>query len=300
MIKSELIKTITVNNTLGECVLWDDISKEIIWTDIQNNKIYFYNINNDRLRFYILPERLCSFALTNEPNTLLAAFETGLAVLKFEGIKNKVTWLKKIFSKGCGIRLNDGKVDKNGVFWFGAMVENTNLPKVFSSTSKLYSYDKERLLRIHESGITISNSISWSLDGSLMYFADSAKHEIYIYDYDYTNCSLNNKRLFASTRDDVFPDGSCVDSKNYLWNAQWGSGNIIRYSKDGAENTILNLPCPQPTCVTFGGDNLDLLIVSTAKEGLSKVEQETIYPESGNIFIYKTNITGNNEFRFTF
>ena len=298
MIECKLVKTIPTNNTLGECTVWDNISKEIIWTDIQNNKIYFYNINNDQLRFYILPERLCSFALTNESNTLLAAFETGLAVLKFEDRIIKVTWLKKIFSKGCGIRLNDGRVDKSGIFWFGAMVENTSLPKAFKSTSRLYSFDNKKLLRIHESNISISNSISWSLDGSLMYFSDSAKHEIYVYDYDYTNCILSNKRLFVSTLDYVFPDGSCVDSDNYLWNAQWGSGNVIRYSRDGTVNRTLKIPCPQPTCVTFGGDNLDLLIVSTAKEGLSRVEREKIYPESGNIFIYKTNVTGKNEFRF--
>lgn len=298
MIKCELIKTISVNNTLAECVIWDNRSKEVIWTDIQNNKIYFYNINSDRFRFYILSERLCSFALTNTPDTLLAAFETGLAFVKFDEKKTKVIWLKKIYTKGCGIRLNDGRVDKNGIFWFGAMVENINLPKAFKSTSNLYSFDKNKSLRIHESNISISNSISWSLDGSLMYFSDSSKHEIYTYNYDYTNFTLSNKRLFVSTHEDAFPDGSCVDSENYLWNAQWGSGKIIRYSRDGSINTILNLPCPQPTCVTFGGENLDLLVVSTAKEGLNGHEQEKIYPESGNIFIYKTNITGKNEYRF--
>jgi L-arabinonolactonase len=295
--KCELVKVIPVINTLGECVLWNEISNEIIWTDIQNKKIYFYNMLSEKIRSYNLPERLCSFAMIRNSMSLLAAFETGLAILSFSNNVANITWLKKLLSENSGIRLNDGRVDNNGVFWFGAMIENVSLQKLSGLTPCLYSIDCSQSIKIHETNIGISNSISWNNDGSNMFFSDSLQHNIFIYDTQ-SNVSINNKRVFAQTPTSVYPDGSCVDIEDCLWNAQWGGGEIVRYSPKGKVLHRLNLPCPQPTCVTFGGEYLDLLIVSTATEGLIEKKNKSSIVNSGNILIYKTEVRGNKENRY--
>lgn len=293
----ELVKVIPVINTLGECILWNDLSNEIIWTDIQNKKIYFYNMFDEGIRSYDLPERLCSFAMIKNSNSLLAAFETGLAILNFSKNEVNIIWLKKLLNINSGIRLNDGRVDNNGIFWFGAMVENLSLQRLSGLTPCLYSIDCIQDIKVHETNIGISNSISWNNDGSNMFFSDSLQHNIFIYDTQ-SNGSICNKRLFAQTPTNVYPDGSCVDIEDCLWNAQWGGGEIVRYSPKGKVIYRLKLPCPQPTCVTFGGENLDLLIVSTANEGLNEEKNKSSIVNSGNILIYKTEFRGRKENRY--
>ena len=66
--------------------------------------------------------------------------------------------------------MNDGRVDRQGVFWAGSMVEDEK-----SATEKgaLYSINKQFEVKKHLENIEISNSLCWSPDGKIMYFADS-------------------------------------------------------------------------------------------------------------------------------
>jgi sugar lactone lactonase YvrE len=53
-------------------------------------------------------------------------------------------------------------------------------------------------------------------------------------------------------------------------------------------------PPQQPTCVAFGRDALDLLMVTSARETLdaSALGAE---PQAGNLFIFKTDVAGCEE-----
>ena len=97
---------------------------------------------------------------------------------------------------------------------------------------------------------------------------------------------ISNKKLFATTNSSTFPDGSIVDAQDYLWNAQWGSNNVVRYKRNGEIDFSIILPVSQPSCVAIGGPNLDWLIVTTAKQGLSS-SAFSKEPLSGNLFIYQ-------------
>jgi sugar lactone lactonase YvrE len=124
-----------------------------------------------------------------------------------------------------------------------------------------------------------------------MYFADSPTHQIRIYDFDAPTAGLSNQRVFATIDTHINPDGSTVDAGGYLWNAQWGGGRIVRYTSAGAVDRIIETPCSQPTCVTFGGRDMRYLFVSSARDGLSR-EALLAQPEAGNLFIYETPFTG--------
>lgn len=293
--KCELINSLPVNNTLGEGVLWDDLVKKIWWTDIESKQLFSYSFVNEELQAQDLPERLCSFAMIENSSSFLAAFETGLAI--FDPLLQSVDWIEKIYERGCGTRLNDGRVDRTGNFWVGAMLENESLNNTLPITANLYRYSGQKILSVHETGIQISNSLCWSPDGMKLYFADSPKNTIYSYDVSQNTGEIRNKRIFAKTAPGVHPDGSCVDSDGYLWNAQWGGGQVVRHSPDGRIDYVLDIPCLQPTCVSFGGPNLDHLMVTSARLDMSPSEEEK-YPQAGNLFIYKTSIKGLKEQRF--
>jgi L-arabinonolactonase len=76
-----------------------------------------------------------------------------------------------------------------------------------------------------------------------------------------------------------------------MWSAHWGGGAIVRYSPNGQVDYVLPVPVSQPTCICFGGPDLSLLCVSTARDGLS-TEELRLQPEAGNVLIYRTGHRG--------
>ena len=61
------------------------------------------------------------------------------------------------------------------------------------------------------------------------------------------------------------PDGSCIDADGYLWNAQWGASQVVRYAPDGSVDRVVETPALQPSCVSIGGSALDQLLVMAAE-----------------------------------
>jgi L-arabinonolactonase len=143
--------------------------------------------------------------------------------------------------------------------------------------------------------VAISNSIAFSPAGDRMYFCDSPTRKIYCCDYGDT---LGEPRLFVDlTGMSGVPDGSTVDAKGALWNAQWGMGRVVRYLADGSEDRIIALPAAQTTKPAFGGARLDTLFVTSASEDLTP-EQLAADPQAGYLFAYDVGITGLRESRF--
>ncbi len=68
----------------------------------------------------------------------------------------------------------------------------------------------------------------------------------------------------------------------------------MRYSPEGDIDLILELSVSQPTCVAFGGSDLSLLFVTTARADLSE-GQLTAEPDAGHLLVYKTNVAGLEE-----
>ena len=289
-----LIEKLPISNRLGEGVLWNEETQMVWWTDIEDKKLFSYCLNSQVLDQYEMPERLCSFAFLEESLSFLAAFETGLAI--YDPVGRSVRWIESIYKKGCGTRLNDGRVDRQGRFWVGAMIESSRDEVI---PANLFRYAGDGILTVHETEIQISNSLCWSPDGRTLYFADSPKNTIYAFDMDIDKGTINNKRIFATTNQGIHPDGSCVDSEGFLWNAQWGAGQVVRYSPDGDLDLVLKVPSLQPTCVTFGGPELTHLIVTSARLDMNSEEIKN-HPLSGGLFIYHTSFKGLAEQRFKF
>ncbi len=126
-------------------------------------------------------------------------------------------------------RLNDGKVDRRGRFFAGGMddLEEKGL-------CSLYRLDPDLTVTKVDDGIVCSNGPCWSPDDKTFYFADTFQGEFWAYDYDIETGDVSNKRVFATTHDDIgVADGSTVDAEGYMWNAQVTGGELVRYAPDG-------------------------------------------------------------------
>jgi len=287
--KATLIECLSVGNTLGEGVLWDSVRKRVWWTDIQERRLYRYEPLSRALERFELPERLASFGFIEGSERIIAAFESGFA--HYHPESGTLDWISRPKHAAANVRFNDGRVDRQGRFWAGSVVEDHS-----KAVGKLYCLDKG-ISTEHLRDIAICNSLCFSSDGQHMYFADSPRREIVKFDLDADTGALSNRQIFVRTARGAYPDGSAMDSDGHLWNAQWGAGCVVRYTPDGTISGRVELPVTQPTCVAFGGDAFDLLIVTSARETLdaSALKAE---PQAGNLFIFKTDVAGREESRY--
>jgi L-arabinonolactonase len=278
-------------NILGECPAWSVDEQKLYWLDIEKSELWSYDPETGETRVWKTPERAASFVF-REKGGLLVAFESCLAF--WDPKTGKTTKLKVMEPDLPATRMNDGRCDRQGRFIVGGMDESGKSERISNV------YRVERDLSVHKiiSGVACANSICFSPDGRVMYFADTPTGEIWAYDYDTNTGDISNKRVFANFSDQPgTPDGSIVDSEGYLWNAQWNGHRVVRYRPDGTADRVISIPVINPTCLAFGGKDLDVLYMTTARY-LMTPEQIKAEPLSGGLFAIIVDVKGLNEPKF--
>lgn len=288
-LETRLIATLPAHNQLGECVLWHAPSQSIYWTDIERRELLRCHWPSRHIERTQLPDRLCAFGFQADSDWLICAFDRGFA--RYRPATGERHWLYPL-PDTHELRLNDGRVDPQGRFWAGSMIENaTNSSPLLHKQAQLYCCDQRGNVSSHLQGIHISNGLCWSPDGCQQYFADSPRQKIYRFDVEQKPYNLSSQQLFANTEPGHFPDGATVDAEGRLWSAQWGSGEVLCYAPDGSILHRVDVPATQVTCVAFGGPQLDLLIVTSARCNLS-ARALARQPEAGHLFVYQTHTRG--------
>ncbi|WP_341677142.1 SMP-30/gluconolactonase/LRE family protein [Niveibacterium sp. SC-1] len=262
--KLEATLLVDARNTLGEGVLWDAAAQRVRWTDIVGKTLWELDPASGAVQVRSLPERVAHMAVTGQPGRLLLGLESGYAGLDLA--RNELTGIVEVESALAYTRLNDGRVDRAGNMVFGTIDEEQAKPR-----GGFYRLDtKGKVKRMDLPAPAIPNSICFSPDGKRMYFADSLTFKIMCGDYDAKTGKVSNTRVFVELPENGEPDGANVDAQGYLWNAQWGLGRVVRYTPDGAEDIVVNLPVKQPSCIAFGGAARDTLYITSARKGLSE------------------------------
>ena len=197
------IEILNTRNIVGEGILWDWRRSQLWWTDIPRRKLYRYDWAGGTTQILDTPERVGSFGLVENSESLIVAFASGIAL--YDPNQKSIDWMARPEEIVAGIRFNDGRVDRLGRFWSGTMIEDGS----HANGGSLYSMSGARALRRHFSGIAISNGLCLSPDGGLLYFADSPTRTIRAFDMIEPEGTLGNSRVFAQTPDGSAPDGAC-------------------------------------------------------------------------------------------
>ena len=152
----------------------------------------------------------------------------------------------------------------------------------------LSSQPKPAIAKCMLSGVTISNGLAWTADGATMYYIDTVLERVDAFDYDAVEGEISNRRVaFHIPPNTGHPDGCCIDAEGNLWVAQWGGSRVVAYRPtDGAVIAQVRLPTSLISSVTFGGEGLNDLFITSAKEHLT-VEERAQQPEAGNCFIVR-------------
>jgi L-arabinonolactonase len=277
---------------LGEGIIWNDRTRRLLWTDIESSELWSHDPESGLLERWPLPERLCSMALTDDDERLLLALASGLAF--FDLSSGVLTRICDVEAHLPTTRLNDGRVDRQGRFVFGVFNQADN-PK--HPIGGFYRLNRDLSVeRLPLGDVAIANSICFSLDGRTMYYSDTDTGEIRCCDYDPADGAsgggIANVRVFASAgAAPGYPDGAAIDAEGYLWNARWGGAQVVRFAPDGSVDRVVPLPAPQPTCVAFGGANLDVLYVSSATQNMAPAALAAA-PSSGGVFALPLDVRG--------
>lgn len=284
-----LLHSIPLKNTLGEGIIWHGASESVWWTDIHGRFLYQLFWPSLQLNTYPLPERISCFALLNPHDpmrsdySMLVAFESGFAL--YQPASQDIFWLVKPETHLSGNRMNDGRIDRQGRFWAGTMKEHDQ-----GQHGTLYRLDQQGCHAVI-ADLQIPNSLCWNKNSSKMYHADSPTGVIYSYGFDAVQGSVSQPEFFVKVPRGAEPDGAVIDADDHLLCALWGGAAIARYSSSGQQTELHLLPVSQPTCLAFGGPDLDLLFVTTAQQGLTE-QQLKEQPNAGSLLIYQSPYQG--------
>jgi sugar lactone lactonase YvrE len=183
------------------------------------------------------------------------------------------------------LRMNDGACDPDGRFYCGSMAYDKQ-----PGAAALYRLDPDRSVRVVLEGVTISNGLDWSPDGTHAYYNDTDTYRTDVFDYD-SESGLTGRRPFVETPG-LRPDGLTVDAEGGVWVAYPHEGKVRRYSAEGALDAVVELPTVKATACTFGGPGLGELYVTTSREN---VEGD---PLAGSLFRVDVGVGGQSAREF--
>lgn len=133
--------------------------------------------------------------------------------------------------------------------------------------------------------VTISNGIVWTSDAKTMYYIDTPTSKIMAYDYDINTGTISNERVAVEVSlEDGYPDGMTIDSEDMLWVGLWNGNAIAHFNpKTGELISKIKVPAHNITACAFGGENLDILYITTARIDMTPEELDSL-PLSGSVF----------------
>ena len=277
---------------LGECPIWCDRSYSLWWTDIEGSRLHRKNTLTSTIDTWKTPDRVASFALTQDANRLILGFASGIGI--FDLARSElVNGLIPVESEQPATRINDGRCDAEGRFVFGMFNQVSS-----AALGGFYRVHTDLSVeRLKLPAAAVANSIAFSPDGRRIYFTDSPQRRIWCAKYEASG-KIGAVEVFADLSfEQGGPDGSCVDAEGGLWNAQWDGSCLIRFDASGRITHRVTLPVTRPTCPAIGGKKFDRLYVTSARVGLNE-HQLHAQPLAGAILSFSPDVPGQPERRF--
>ncbi|MEQ3549637.1 SMP-30/gluconolactonase/LRE family protein [Pseudonocardia nematodicida] len=183
--------------------------------------------------------------------------------------------------------INDGKVDPRGRLWFDTL----DRPQQQDHCA-LYRLDAPDAASVQVPGVLLGNGLGWSPAGDRMYFVDSRRQRIDVFDYDLHTGSLGERRVLCEIPEaEGMPDGLAVDAEGSVWVALYGGWQLHRYTPDGTLADKVAVPVRYPTCPGFAGPDLRTLVVTTAYAYLQD-EGEPIGELDGAVLVTDADVPG--------
>jgi sugar lactone lactonase YvrE len=259
--------------------VWDDAAGELLWADAAG-QVRWGRVDPagrvSDLAVRPVGESVGAVARALPSGWLLAA-GSGFRGLDLDG---QVTVLLDHTGEAGTETPRSGACDRAGRFFAGTGGRQEAL-----GAGSLYRVDLDGTVVAALTGLAVAAGIAWSPDDDVLYLADSGVGTVTAFDYDLDLGTLGRPRVlleFGGSESGT-PHGLAVDLAGHLWVALWGAGEVRRYSPTGMLETVVRVHATRVTGCAFAGSALDVLVASTAAEGLS-VREQAIQPDAGRLF----------------
>jgi sugar lactone lactonase YvrE len=271
---SERPEPVTPPAYLAESPVWDAAARSLLWVDIMAGDVHRLDVATGRDRVTHVDVPVGAVAARRSGGLVLAA---GLGFATLDERAGTLDWL---WAGGRGDRMNDGKCDPAGRFLGGTLTYARD-----PGACALYRLDPDARVSTLFGGVTLSNGLGWSPASDLLYYADTPLKRVDVLDYDVATGEVARRRPFVDLHDvPGRPDGLTVDGEGAVWIAMAGGGAVRRYTPGGRLDRVIEFPVRLVTSVTFGGDDLTDLYVTTSREHLSEADLAE-QPLAGSVFL---------------
>jgi sugar lactone lactonase YvrE len=277
---------------VGESPVWCSREQVLYWVDITGRKIHRFWPATGKSDVFDLPHPVTALAVRSHGGLVLSLKKK---FAFFDLATRELTCLADPEADKPENRFNDAKCDRQGRFWAGTMGD----VHWDSPCGALYRLDPDGTITCHQTDVICANGMGWSPDNRTMYFTESFRYAIFAYDFDAASGTLSNRRVFASlnAKGPGFPDGLTVDAEGHVWSVHNAVGRVVRYTPAGEIERVVELPVPRPCGCAFGGEKLDTLYITTARETLTP-DEIAMYPLSGSLFAARPGVCGLPEAEF--
>jgi sugar lactone lactonase YvrE len=271
---------------LGEGAIWDTEPGLLWWIDIESHTCNLYDPVVKENEAMAMGQRIGTVVPSKDPGKAVVALQDGIYVLDLESMLFDLVCSPESGLKD--MRFNDGKCDPVGRLWVGSMSLNFT-----GGAASLYRINEGGDFRKMIDSVTVSNGIVWTSDHKTMYYNDTPTGCVKAYDFDLASGEISNERVAVIIPSSMgAPDGMTIDSEDKLWVAHWGGSMVGRWDPlTGKLLAKVEVPAPNVTSCAFGGPELDILYITTAREGMPE-EDIRKYPEAGSIFKVVPGIKG--------
>ncbi|HEX4327791.1 MAG TPA: SMP-30/gluconolactonase/LRE family protein [Burkholderiales bacterium] len=279
-------------DVLGETPLWCTATQSLLWLDIDSGRLQRFRPATGRHDTFTFDGKFVgSLALMHTPSQVLLGIDLGLFV--FDMASGETRLLCQVEPADHDNRLNDGRCDAQGRFWVGTMDNQLHRPN-----GALYCVDPDGSAQRMFDDVIVSNTIAISPAQDTLYFSDTRRFITWQFALDAPSGTLGERRVFVDHgASRSRPDGACVDSRGYVWNAIFGGARVVRFSPAGGVDRVIDLPVTNPTCVCLGGDDLKTLYITTARKFLSRTQLRN-EPLAGSVLAIDVEVPGMPEKRF--
>ena len=277
---------------LGEGAIWHPDEKRFYWIDIEGKVFHVFNPASGEDAEHPLPERVGTVVPVKAGGVLLA-MQNGIH--KFDFGTGSLQLITHPEIDKPGNRFNDGKCDPAGRLWVGTM-STTNE----KNAGALYCLDTDKTIDKKKDKVGISNGIAWSPEGTTMYYIDTPTGKVEAFDFDVKTGEISNPRYVIEVAKELgHPDGSTMDSEGMLWIALWGGSCVTRWNPEtGKLLQKIDVPARNVTSCAFGGENLEILYITTARIGTDDEDLKK-FPNAGGVFAVKPGVKGLPAFFYT-
>lgn len=271
---------------LGEGPVWDADTGTLVWLDLLDRRLHRSSLS-DGVTTTVALDRTVGAVALRPRGRLVAAVPEGFADLDDDGALTVIAPI----DEPPGNRMNDGTCAPDGSFWAGTMAVDSR-----AGAGTLYRLATDHAVEVVLREVTVSNGLDWTADGETAYFTDTATQRV---DRLTVRADGGIDRVPFVYIDPArgVPDGLTVDAEGNVWVALCFGGAVVGYSSSGAEIATVRVPAAVTTSVAFGGDDLDLLLVTTGRATRSP-EELRAEPHAGSVFACRTGTTGRPPARY--